>query len=116
MINFYNNINLFGSNNVSGNTVNTEATADMGGIKVMLQLAREIPNFDYDAFFKAAANTWCIQPYSDSEANSRLSDAHPFAYLRVNVTLAQFDEFVETYNIQPGDGMFIPSNERVKIW
>ena len=116
MVSFYNKINLWGNNFVRGNNVDGEATADMGGIKVMLQLAKKIENFDYDKFFRAAAYAWCTQPYSDSAAQSRLSDEHPFAYLRVNVTLAQFDEFVETYNIEPGDGMFIPEEERVKIW
>ena len=46
----------------------------------------------------------------------RAEDEHPFNYLRANVTLAQFDEFVETYNIQPGDGMYIPEDQRIKIW
>jgi putative endopeptidase len=116
MVNFYKKINLWSNHFVDGNNVNGEATADMGGIKVMLQLAKKIENFDYDKFFRAAAFAWSMQPYSDSAAQTRLSDEHPFAYLRVNVTLAQFDEFIETYNIEPGDGMYIPEEERVKIW
>ena len=88
----------------------------MGGIRVMLKLAESIPDFNYDLFFRSAARAWCTQPYSAEAAQYRLSDAHPFAYLRVNVTLAQFDEFIETYDIGPGDGMYIPEDERVAIW
>ena len=43
-------------------------------------------------------------------------DAHPLCYLRVNVTVAQFDEFYETYDIQEGDGMYIAPEDRIKIW
>ena len=43
-------------------------------------------------------------------------DSHPYAYLRVNVTLAQFDKFNQTYGIKYGDGMYVPKNDRVKIW
>ena len=116
LIDFFDQINLYDHNYINGNKVNGEATADMGGIKVALQLAKKIDNFDYDKFFRAAARTWCRQPYSSSSANSMLSNEHPFPYIRVNMTLAQFDEFVETYDIGPGDGMYIPENQRVKIW
>ena len=116
LVNFYNKITLFDDTKVDGDRINGEATADMGGIKVMLQLAKDIPDFDYDKFFKAAARTWCEQPYGDDYLSQMLEDSHPFAYLRTNVTLAQFDEFIETYNIEPGDGMYIPEDERVKIW
>ena len=116
LINFYDNINLFDTTYVDGDNVDGEAIADMGGIKVMLQLAKNIPDFDYDIFFRAAARTWCEQPYDDSYAQMVIQDSHPFNYLRTNITLAQFDEFVETYNIGPGDGMYIPESQRVKIW
>lgn len=51
-----------------------------------------------------------------SYVESRAEDTHPFNYLRTNVTLAQFDEFIETFDIQPGDGMYIPPEERIAIW
>ena len=37
-------------------------------------------------------------------------------YMRVNATLAQFDEFVNFYGIQPGDGMYIAPEDRVAVW
>ena len=116
MINFYDNITLFGDTVAGGERINGEATADMGGVKVMLQLAKKIEGFDYDKFFRSVANAWCRHPYDDWTIRAMVDDAHPFAYLRVNVTLAQFDEFIETYDIGPGDGMYIPESSRVKIW
>ncbi len=34
-------------------------------------------------------------------------DSHPLSYLRVNVTVQQFDEFYETYGIKEGDNMYL---------
>ena len=116
MINFYNNITLYGDSKAIGEKNNTEATADMGGMKVMLHLAKKISDFDYDLFFRSYAYVWCNAPYGLDYVQAYREDEHPLHYLRTNITLAQFDEFVEFYDIQPGDGMYIPENQRVKIW
>lgn len=116
LIAFYNQITLFENTKVDGERINGEAIADLGGVRVMLQLAKDIPDFDYDRFFRAAARTWCEQPYNDAYLDSMMRDSHPFAYLRANVTFAQFDEFIETYDIGPGDGMYIPKEQRIAIW
>ena len=83
---------------------------------VLLYGAIQKPSFDYDLFFRSFAYLWCRAPFGMDSAQSLREDEHPFYYLRTNVTLAQCDEFIETYNIQPGDGMYIPENQRVKIW
>ena len=116
MANFYKNITLYDTAKVDGDNINGEATADMGGVKVMLLLAESIPDFDYDLFFKSYARLWKETPYPNSYLSQRAKDAHPFEYLRANVTLAQFDKFIETYDIQPGDGMYIPEEQRIAIW
>ena len=116
MINFYNKIDQYDNHYVDGDNVDGEATADMGGMRVMLKLAEKIPNFDYDVFFRTYAFTWCRGAINTSSMNSRIQDEHPVEYLRANVTLAQFQEFVDTYDIGPGDGMYIPENERIAIW
>ena len=116
LIAFYNQIALKKNFYVDGDTIDGEATADMGGIKVALMIAKKYDNFDYDKFFRAFAYLWCTYASDISGVESRASDAHPFNYLRVNVTLAQFDEFVETYDIKPGDGMYIPEEQRINVW
>ena len=42
----------------NGKLVQTEATADMGGVKCMLLMAKKIDGFDYDKFFRAHAYMW----------------------------------------------------------
>jgi putative endopeptidase len=43
-------------------------------------------------------------------------DNHPLSYLRVNLTVAQFDEFIKTYGITPSDGMYIAPADRITVW
>lgn len=115
LIKFYNEIKLNNNKKVSGKQIDGEATADMGGLHVMLRLASKIENFDYDLFFKSYASLW-KEEYDSYTMQAMYQDSHPFAYLRVNVTVAQFEEFYQTYNIKAGDRMFIPKSERVAIW
>ena len=116
LITFLNKITLYDNVKIDGDNVDGEATADMGGIKVMLKLAKEIEDFDYDAFFKSYAYLWRSYPRSKSSIAQAVTDVHPLGYIRTNVTLAQFDEFVETYNLGPGDGMYIPKSQRINVW
>ena len=113
---FYNQIALKNDCYVSGADVSKEATADMGGLKVALLLAKKHSNFDYTKFFTAFAESHKYAPLSESEFQTRVKDGHPLPYLRVNVTLGQVDEFYEAFDIQPGDGMYIPEDKRVSIW
>ncbi|MBO6134888.1 MAG: M13 family metallopeptidase, partial [Lachnospiraceae bacterium] len=100
----------------SGQMVQTEAIADMAGIKCMLMLAKRVPNFDYDKFFRANARLWArVNTLQVSEALV-LTDTHPIEYLRANVTLQQYDEFIETYDIKEGDGMYIAPENRIAVW
>lgn len=34
----------------------------------------------------------------------------------INATLAQFDDFIDFYGIQPGDGMYVAPEDRVAVW
>ena len=116
LVTFYDNFQVLNGYYVDGNNVNGEVTADMGGVKIMLELAKKIDDFDYDLFFRSYAYLWYEQPMTGYSIQAMLRDEHPFPYMRVNATLAQFDEFIETYNLKPGDGMYIPKDERVAIW
>lgn len=100
----------------SGQQVQTEAIADMGGMKCLLAVAAQQENFDYDAFFRQFATVWRMQGLPAYLVTLVAQDTHPMRYLRVNATLAQFDEFIEFYGIQPGDGMYIAPEDRVCVW
>ena len=100
----------------SGKLVNTEATADMGGIKCMLLMAAKIDGFDYDKFFRAYARMWQRMDTLQMCEWLATSDSHPLSYQRINVTLQQFDEFLDTYGIKEGDGMYLAPEDRILVW
>ena len=100
----------------SGQQVQTEAIADMAGVKCILGIAAKEENFDYDAFYRQIAILYRLKMTLNAFVQRFARDVHPVSYLRVNATLAQFEEFVSFYGIQPGDGMYIAPEDRVAVW
>ncbi|MBO6137968.1 MAG: M13 family metallopeptidase [Lachnospiraceae bacterium] len=99
-----------------GSLVCGEATADMGGIKCVLEIAENDEDFDYDAFFRHYALCWATQYELETESGQFNVDSHPLNFYRINVALQQFDEFLETYDIKPGDGMYLEKERRIQVW
>ena len=105
-----------GSGFYLGSNVVGEAVADMGGLKSMLTLADRIPDFDYDKFFRHYALLWASQIPPEREQYYFKNDEHPLNVYRINVGVQQFDKFYETYNVQPGDGMYLEEKKRIAVW
>ncbi len=101
---------------IKGQIIQTEAIADMAGFKCMLSMAKNIDGFDYDKFFRANAKIWARAGTLSFMENCAVSDPHPLHYLRGNVTMQQFDEFNETYDIKEGDGMYLAPENRIAVW
>lgn len=117
VVNYYNTLSVLPgvTGGYAGNTVKGEAIADMGAVKCMLLLAKQDPEFDYETFFTEYARLWRIKNDYIGELQS-MSDKHPLNFLRTNVTLQQFEEFYETFDIGPGDGMYLAPKDRVAVW
>ena len=105
-----------GQQKVNGSIIKDEAIADMGGIKSVLYVAREWPDFDYDEFFRAFARQYAQQTTKENELGTMRGDIHPLPFYRINIMLQQYDEFIETYDIKPGDGMYLSPERRVAVW
>ena len=116
LIAYYDNITVWDGMKSNGTLVQGEAIADMAGMKAMLRLAKTIPGFDYKKFFEAFAANWRgIYPV-EFEQFLNYNDPHPKFYLRTNVTVQQFDEFYEAYDIKPGDNMYLAPEDRILVW
>ena len=114
--NYYSGIIPYpGATGYSGDLVKGEAIADMGGVKCMLGIAEGIEGFDYDLFFKTYATMWRLKDAYAVES-ALADDVHPLNFLRVNATLQQFEKFYETYDIKPGDGMYLAPENRISVW
>jgi predicted metalloendopeptidase len=105
-----------GQAQVEGGRIMNEATADMAGIKAVLYMARDIEGFDYDSFFRGYAALYATQTEEKFEVEAIEDDEHPLDFHRVNITLQQFDEFLDTYDIKPGDGMYLDPDKRINVW
>ena len=117
LVEYYDNVVAFDNRiKYSGQMVQTESIADIAGLKCMLMLAKKVPNFDYDKFFRANARLWS-RVYTLEKAEAVvLTNTHPLHYLRCNVSLQQYDEFLETYDIKEGDGMYLAPEDRITVW
>ena len=67
-------------------------------------------------FFLGWAQVW-KRKYRDEELLKRINtDPHSPSEFRANGILRNLPEFYQAFDVQPGDGMYIPEDERVKIW
>ena len=113
---YFDGITGFNKTAVQGSNVKAEAIADMAGMKVMLYIAKGEAGFDYDRFFRQYARIWRSVMTPEAEYDKLLKDQHPLNYLRTNVTVSQFDEFINTYDIKEGNGMYLKPDERILVW
>ncbi|WP_026653938.1 M13-type metalloendopeptidase [Butyrivibrio proteoclasticus] len=116
LIDYYNGITVYGDVKVNGANIQTEAIADMAGMKAMLTLAAKEENFDYEVFFKSFAQDWRGICYFEIESYYLQQDTHPLDYLRTNVTCQQFEEFYTAFDVKEGDGMYLAPEDRVAVW
>ena len=115
MVDYYNNMHPWEGQDFYGSIMTGEACADMAGLKVVLRIAAEKEDFDYDAFFRAFADYY-FSKNTLQRCYTMINDVHPLNYLRINCTLQQFDEFLDFYGITEGDNMYLAPADRVNIW
>ena len=101
---------------VSGADVLSENIADIGGVACSLEILSEMEHPDYDAFFRSYARQWARIGSYESLSEMAAYDIHAPNNLRCNRVLANFQEFADTYDIKPGDGMYVAPEDRLNIW
>lgn len=101
---------------ISGKDVLSENIADIGGVAACLEILSEMEQTDYDAFFRSYARQWARLGSYENLAMMAAGDIHAPNNLRCNRVLSNFREFIDTYDIKPGDGMYIAPQERLRIW
>ena len=86
---------------------------------LVLDMAKQKDSFDYAACFHAAARFFYdYEPGDDNhpKADGHV-DSHPPYYVRINFTLAHFDEFYKTYpSVTEGTPMYIAPEDRILAW
>lgn len=114
------------STHANGKLTLGENIADLGGLNVAytaFKMTEEgksntrIDGFTPDQrFFLGYAHVWA-QNIRDQEILRRTKeDVHSLGRFRVNGPLRNMPEFYKSFDIKPGDPMYLPEEERAVIW
>ncbi|HIW71213.1 MAG TPA: M13 family peptidase [Candidatus Levilactobacillus faecigallinarum] len=115
MIDEFNGIPYAGQT-VNGKLTVSENIADVGGLSCALEAAKDEPNVDLEAFFISYALSWQMKSTTEYMQFLLAVDVHAPEKLRTNVQVENFAEFYQTFDVQPGDGMYLAPENRVQIW
>jgi endothelin-converting enzyme/putative endopeptidase len=67
-------------------------------------------------FFIAYGYSWESKYREDSMRSRLLSDVHSPSKYRVNGIVRNMDEWYKAFNVQPGDKLYLPPDQRVHVW
>jgi endothelin-converting enzyme/putative endopeptidase len=67
-------------------------------------------------FFIAYAQAWQGKDREDAERQQILTDPHSPDKYRTNGIVRNVDAWYKAFNVQPGDKMYLPPEQRVHIW
>jgi len=67
-------------------------------------------------FFMSWATVWRTKQTKQYTREQVKTDPHSPGRIRATQPLLNIDAFYEAFDIQPGDEMFLPESERVRIW
>jgi len=112
---------------IKGKLTLGENLADLGGLETAYAAYRryvsrhgEPPVIDGytgdQRFFIAYAQAWQGKRREGAERQQLLSDPHSPDKYRVNGIVRNFDPWYKAFNVQPGDKMYLPPEQRVHVW
>ena len=101
---------------VNGKLTVSENVADLGGVACALEAAKQDDDFSARDFFINFATIWRMKARDEYMQMLASIDVHAPAKLRTNVTLPNFDDFHEEFDIKAGDPMWRAPENRVIIW
>ncbi|MBN1039619.1 MULTISPECIES: M13 family metallopeptidase [unclassified Clostridium] len=112
----YGNIEALPGIKVNGEITLGENIADIGSMTCMLDILDNIPNANYDEFFRNFATVWRDITTEEYKVLLLKIDSHSPSDIRVNTVLQQFEKFYEIYNVTENDDMYIRVKDRLSIW
>jgi predicted metalloendopeptidase len=112
--------------NINGRLTLGENIGDLGGVQIAYHAYRlslggkEAPVMDGltgdQRFFLGFSQIWRGMLREELMAQVLASNPHSPDEFRVNGTLRTVDARYEAFDVKPGDDMYLPPAERVKIW
>jgi putative endopeptidase len=103
-----------------------ENIGDLGGLSMAYRAYRlslggkEAPVIDGftgdQRFFLSWAQVWRSKARERQEREYLTTDPHSPPKYRVNGIVRNFDEWYAAFGIKPGDALYLPPEQRVRIW
>jgi len=122
----YNRYEPVPGNFVDGRFTLGENIGDVGGLSMAYRAYRialggvEPPVIDGltgdQRFFLSWAQVWQSKIREDALVSQLKSDPHSPSLYRVNGVVRNQDAWYQAFDVQPGDAMYLPPEERVRIW
>lgn len=126
VIDQYNSFTVLDSVSVKGALTVGENTADIAGVAIAYDAFKlteqgkdttKIDGFTPDQrFFISIARIWRVKTRDEFLRMYVNTNPHSPAKWRVNGPLMNFTPFYNAFNVQPGDKMYKPEAERIKVW
>lgn len=123
---FFSNIKVLPDQNANGRFTLGENLADHGGLQVAFEAYKEatknnelktIDGLTPDQrFFIAYSQVWAANITEAEIRNRTKSDPHSLGRWRVNGALPHVNMFYDAFGVTPTDKMFIPAEQRLKLW
>lgn len=123
---FFSNIKVLPDLNANGRFTLGENLADHGGLQVAYEAYKEatrnnelktIDELTPDQrFFIAYSQVWAANITEAEIRNRTKSDPHSLGRWRVNGALPHVNMFYDAFGVTPTDKMFIPAEQRLKLW
>ncbi len=111
---------------VNGSLTLGENIGDLGGLSLAYKAYKmslngeEAPVIDGytgdQRFFMSWAQVWRAKYREEATRRQLQTDPHSPPYYRVNGIVPNFDEWYEAFDIGPDHAMYIPPEERIRIW
>ena len=126
MVNQFNVYEPLKGEKVNGKLTLGENIADLSGLEVAhraMKLSKDesldktVAGWNSDQlFFVGWSRVW-KRKYKDAEMVKRLAnDPHSPSRYRVNGPITNIDAFYQAFDIKPGDKLYRPAEQRIKIW
>jgi predicted metalloendopeptidase len=106
---------------VNGLETLNENLADLGGLAIALdalkkEVAPEERLKELREFFVSYATSWRTKEHAQRKIQRLVLDKHAPIELRVNMIVSQFEEWYEAFDVRTGDHLYIPPEERIRIF
>lgn len=122
----YNAYTVNDSIHVNGKLTLGENLADLGGLSIAYEAFKKTPEGKSDKkidgftpdqrFFLSWAQVWRANILAQSAAQRILTDSHSPSQYRTNGPISNMDSWYKAFDVKPGDKLYKPENERIKIW